>query len=191
MRYEGFGPYNVALIIETLTDNKNRSASSIRTVLQKNGGRLGESGSTTHLFYNCGVIHIDKKKCNEEEIFEKASNYGAKDCFSLDNYISSYKNFNITSVYTRFLDQLKFDSLDDSNFDYVKIPIGHMVGQHKDLSIDIIDNHMSVEQNMKFAKFVYDIIMYNEPDKSWFVKDRPYDDVMEMDRPSEPLYIYE
>ena len=62
LRYEGFGPSNVALIIETLTDNKNRSASSIRTVLQKNGGRLGESGSTTHMFSNCGVIHVDKKK---------------------------------------------------------------------------------------------------------------------------------
>ena len=62
LRYEGFGPFNIALIIETLTDNKNRSASSIRTVLQKNEGRLGELGSTTHLFYNCGVLHIDKKK---------------------------------------------------------------------------------------------------------------------------------
>ena len=49
LRYEGFGPFNTALIIETLTDNKNRSASSIRTVLQKNGGRLGETGSTTHV----------------------------------------------------------------------------------------------------------------------------------------------
>jgi len=86
LRYEGFGPFNVALIIETLTDNKNRSASSIRTVLQKKGGRLGESGSTTHLFYNCGVIHVDKKKCSEEQIFEIATNSGAKDCFNLDNY---------------------------------------------------------------------------------------------------------
>ena len=84
LRYEGFGPSNVALIIETLTDNKNRSASSIRTVLQKNGGRLGESGSTTHMFSNCGVIHIDKKKIKEEEIFEIAINAGAKDCLSLD-----------------------------------------------------------------------------------------------------------
>ena len=55
LRYEGFGPFNAALIIETLTDNKNRSASNIRTILQKNGGRLGESGSTTHLFFDCGV----------------------------------------------------------------------------------------------------------------------------------------
>jgi YebC/PmpR family DNA-binding regulatory protein len=83
LRYEGFGPSNVALIIETLTDNKNRSASSIRTVLQKNGGRLGESGSSTHMFSNCGIIHIDKKKIKEDEIFEIAINAGAKDCVSL------------------------------------------------------------------------------------------------------------
>ena len=84
LRYEGFGPYNIALIIETLTDNKNRSASSIRTVLQKNGGRLGESGSTTHLFNNCGVIHIDKNKISEEEAFEIAINSGANDCLNIN-----------------------------------------------------------------------------------------------------------
>ena len=85
LRYEGFGPSNVAIIIETLTDNKNRSASSIRTVLQKNGGRLGESGSTTHMLTNCGIMHIDKEKIKEEEIFDIAINAGAKDCLSLDN----------------------------------------------------------------------------------------------------------
>ena len=84
LRYEGFGPSNIALIIETLTDNKNRSASSIRTVLQKNGGRLGETGSTAHMFSNCGVIHIEKEKIKEEEIFEIAINAGAKDCINLD-----------------------------------------------------------------------------------------------------------
>ena len=52
LRYEGFGPYNIALIIETLTDNKNRTAASIRTTLQKYGGSLGSSGSTKHFFYN-------------------------------------------------------------------------------------------------------------------------------------------
>ena len=85
LRYEGFGPFNVALIIETLTDNKNRSASSIRTVLQKKGGRLGELGSATHMFSNCGVIHVDKKKIKEEEVFEIAINAGAKDCSNLDD----------------------------------------------------------------------------------------------------------
>ena len=86
LRYEGFGPFNTALVIETLTDNKNRSASSIRTVLQKNGGRLGESGSTTHMFNNFGVIHIEKNKISEEEIFEIAINSGAKDCLKIEGF---------------------------------------------------------------------------------------------------------
>ena len=85
LRYEGFGPYNIALIIETLTDNKNRSASSIRTVLQKNGGRLGETGSTTHLFKNYGVIHIDKNRISEEDAFEIAINSGANDCLTIND----------------------------------------------------------------------------------------------------------
>ena len=85
LRYEGFGPSNTALIIETLTDNKNRSASSIRTVLQKKGGRLGETGSTAHMFFNCGVIHVEKDKIKEEEIFNIAINSGAKDCIDLKN----------------------------------------------------------------------------------------------------------
>ena len=85
LRYEGFGPSNVALIIETLTDNKNRSASSIRTVLQRNGGRLGESGSASYLFSNCGIIHIDKNLIKEDELFDIAINAGAKDCVNLEN----------------------------------------------------------------------------------------------------------
>ena len=85
LRYEGFGPSNIALIIETLTDNKNRSASSIRTVLQKNGGRLGETGSTAHMFSNCGIIHVEKDKIEEEAIFEIAINAGAKDCINIES----------------------------------------------------------------------------------------------------------
>ena len=84
LRYEGFGPFNTALIIETLTDNKNRSASTIRTILQKKGGRLGELGSTKHLFFNCGIVRLDSKKYSYEEIFELASNLGAKDCLNLN-----------------------------------------------------------------------------------------------------------
>ena len=85
LRYEGFGPFNIAMIIETLTDNKNRSASSIRTVLQKNGGRLGETGSTSHLFNVCGVIHIEKNLISEEQVFEISINSGAKECSIINN----------------------------------------------------------------------------------------------------------
>ena len=86
LRYEGFGPFNVALIIETLTDNKNRAASNIRTILEKNEGSLGVSGSTAHLFYSCGIIKILKEKFTKEEILEIAIESGAKDCISNDEH---------------------------------------------------------------------------------------------------------
>ena len=126
LRYEGFGPFNTALIIETLTDNKNRSASSIRTVLQKKGGRLGESGSTTHMFSSCGIIHISKDEIKEEEIFELAINAGAKDCINLKDYFEiitekedfykiktelerKIKTFIYSSIEWRALNYLDFD----------------------------------------------------------------------------------
>ena len=82
LRYEGFGPHNVALIIETLTDNKNRTASNIRTIFQKSGGRLGENGSTSHYFFSCGILQINKEMISDEKIFEISTNCGAKDCLS-------------------------------------------------------------------------------------------------------------
>ncbi len=96
LRYEGYGAFNTALIIETLTDNKNRTASTIRTTLQKNGGRLGENGSTSHLFYNCGVIRIENKNLNNDEALELAINSGANECKSSYEYheiISEMKDF--------------------------------------------------------------------------------------------------
>ena len=86
LRYEGFGAFNTALIIEALTENKNRTASSIRTILQKNGGRLGENGSTSHLFHNCGVIKIKKNDIEDNLAIELAINSGAIDCKSSNDY---------------------------------------------------------------------------------------------------------
>jgi YebC/PmpR family DNA-binding regulatory protein len=86
LRYEGFGPHNVALIIETLTDNKNRTASNIRTILQKSGGRLGETGSTSHYFFSCGILHVAKDKISDEKILDLSINANAKDCFNNPKY---------------------------------------------------------------------------------------------------------
>lgn len=77
--YEGYCPGGVALIIETLTDNKNRTAADIRSTLTKNGGNLGETGSVSYLFHRKGVIIFDTEKCSEEEIFEVALEAGADD----------------------------------------------------------------------------------------------------------------
>ena len=82
LRYEGFGPDKVAVIVETLTDNKNRTASNIRTIFQKAGGNLGTKGSASHNFTQLGVIKIDKKEISAEKILELAIESGADDCKS-------------------------------------------------------------------------------------------------------------
>ncbi len=82
IRYEGFGPEKIAVIVEVLTDNKNRSASNIRTIFQKSGGSLGTLGSASHNFKQLGVIKIDKKEISYEKIFELSIDSGAEDCLS-------------------------------------------------------------------------------------------------------------
>ena len=82
LRYEGFGPDRIAVIVEALTNNKNRTASNIRTIFQKSGGSLGTLGSASHNFNQVGVIKIDKNEISEEKIFEIAIDAGADDCIS-------------------------------------------------------------------------------------------------------------
>ena len=86
LRYEGFGPDKIAVIVETLTDNKNRTASNIRTIFQKAGGSLGTQGSASHNFNQLGVIKIDKKEISEESIFELAIESGAIECISREEF---------------------------------------------------------------------------------------------------------
>jgi len=86
LRYEGFGPDKIAVIVETLTDNKNRTASNIRTIFQKHGGSLGTKGSASHNFNQTGIIKIDKKELSDEKIFELAIDSGAVECLSNDDF---------------------------------------------------------------------------------------------------------
>ena len=82
IRYEGFGPKRIAVIVETLTNNKNRTASNLRTIFQKNGGNLGAQGVASHNFKQIGIIKIDKSKVSEDNIFELTVDSGANECFS-------------------------------------------------------------------------------------------------------------
>ena len=86
LRYEGFGPDKVAVIVETLTDNKNRTASNIRTIFQKAGGSLGTQGSASHNFNQLGIIKIDKKEVSDERVLELAIDAGADECKSNNNF---------------------------------------------------------------------------------------------------------
>jgi YebC/PmpR family DNA-binding regulatory protein len=86
LRYEGFGPEKIAVIVETLTDNKNRTASNIRTIFQKNGGSLGTQGSASHNFNQLGIIKINRKEISDENIFELAIESGANECITHEEF---------------------------------------------------------------------------------------------------------
>ena len=86
LRYEGFGPEKIAVIVEALTDNKNRTASNIRTIFQKAGGSLGTQGSASHNFNQLGIIKIDKKEISDERILQLAIEAGADECVSNDTF---------------------------------------------------------------------------------------------------------
>ena len=92
IRYEGFGPSKTAVVVTTLTDNKNRTASNIRTIFQKHGGGLGTQGSASHNFLQLGVIKIDKEEINEEKVFNLATDAGANDCIFHENYYEIHTN---------------------------------------------------------------------------------------------------
>ena len=86
IRYEGFGPSKSAVIVETLTDNKNRTASNIRTIFSKNGGSLGTQGSASHNFQRTGVIKIPFNEIEQDKMFELATVSGANDCSSNNDF---------------------------------------------------------------------------------------------------------
>jgi len=82
IRYEGFGPGGVSLIIEALTDNRNRTATNVRTAVAKNGGNLGASGSVSHGFDRLGLINYPASAGDDEKVFEAALEAGAEDVSS-------------------------------------------------------------------------------------------------------------
>ena len=85
VRYEGFGPGGVSLIIEALTDNRNRTATNVRTAVSKNGGNLGASGSVSHAFDRVGLINYPASAGDAEKVFEAALEAGAEDVSSSDD----------------------------------------------------------------------------------------------------------
>src|SRR5262249_18165261 len=77
--YEGYGPNGVAVMVEAMTDNRNRTVAEIRHIFSKNGGNMGESGSVGWMFDKKGYIVVDKAAKSEEELFDLAIEAGAED----------------------------------------------------------------------------------------------------------------
>jgi len=77
--YEGYGPGGVALLIEGLTDNRNRTVSEVRSIISKKGGNLGESGSVAWMFEKKGLVMVPKTQVDEEKLMELTLDHGAED----------------------------------------------------------------------------------------------------------------
>jgi len=116
IRYEGYAPNGIAIIVEALTDNRNRTASEVRSSFTKFGGALGETGSVNFMFDHVGVIQFDGKVASEEAMFEAALEFGAEEVESSSEIhvvITSTENLAVVrdSLTEKFGDPLsaKFD----------------------------------------------------------------------------------
>lgn len=96
IRYEGYGVGGVAIIVEALTDNRNRTASEVRSIFTKMGGALGETGSVGFMFDHIGLVEFEGKVASADQMFEAAIEVGADEVESLDDWhvvITSVENF--------------------------------------------------------------------------------------------------
>ena len=156
LRYEGFGPKNIALIIETLTDNKNRTAGKIRTALQKFGGNLGSSGSTTHFFDNCGIIQIPKENVLDEQALEFATKVGAKDCLSYENFHEIITNkedfYKVKKEAQKLVKNLNYSDIEWRP----KAPVSLKSGEDKDIEsmLEMLEDDDDVQKVFHNCKFI-------------------------------------
>jgi YebC/PmpR family DNA-binding regulatory protein len=94
--YEGYGPGGVAILVDCMTDNKNRTVGEVRPAFSKNGGNLGESGCVSYMFDKKGVLLVDKKTIDEEKLMELALEAGA------DDVVEEETEFQVTTAPEEF-----------------------------------------------------------------------------------------
>ncbi|UTC68141.1 MULTISPECIES: YebC/PmpR family DNA-binding transcriptional regulator [unclassified Treponema] len=109
--YEGYGPGGVAVLVEVLTDNKNRTAASVRNIFTKSGGNLGATGSVAYMFNRKGVIEYDAEIVNEEAIMEVALEAGAEDIATEDGVITVTTDPNDFASVLEALQEKGFESV--------------------------------------------------------------------------------
>ncbi len=155
LRYEGFGPNKTAVIVETLTDNKNRTASNIRTIFQKSGGGLGTQGSASHNFQQLGVIKINKDEIDDEGMLELAIESGANECFSHENFHEVHTaNTDIYEVKNKL--EKKIENFLSTEIEWVPLNTVNLSGENKDNMIkflETLDDDEDVQNIFTNAKF--------------------------------------
>jgi len=144
--YEGYGPFGIAILIEAITDNKNRTVADVRHALSKFGGSLGQAGSVSWNFERTGIILIDKNKIAENDIFEFSVEnnciefFEDEDCFRI--------HFNSNDLYS------KLDILEALNIPVDSSFLAHVPKDEIKLSKD---EHDKVEKLLDFLEELEDI----------------------------------
>ena len=155
IRYEGFGPSKTAVIVEALTNNKNRTASKIRTLFDKSGGALGTQGSASHNFKQLGIIKIDKKEISDEKIFELSIDSGAIECIT-ENEIHEIQT-NINEIYdVKKKLETHISNFISSELQWIPVNLINLNGDNKDNMIkflETLDDDDDIQNIFTNAKF--------------------------------------
>ena len=146
--YEGYGPRGVALLIEAVTDNRNRTVAEIRHLLSKNGGNLGETGSVGWIFAKKGYIVVDKAAKSEDELFELAIDAGA------DDLRDDEQNFEIITSPENFdtvLSAVKAKSIEPQVAEVTMVPQNYIKLEGQDARqmlklIEALEDHDDVQK---------------------------------------------
>lgn len=148
LSYEGYGPNGVAILVDALTDNKNRTAADVRSIFSKNGGNLGESGCVSYLFSRKGIIGYDAERYVEDEILEAALEAGA------DDVATSGDTIEVSTTPETF--EAVMSSLTEAGYEHTVAEISRVPettvsldaeGTRKALRlIDLLDDHDDVQE---------------------------------------------
>ncbi|MBI4474309.1 MAG: YebC/PmpR family DNA-binding transcriptional regulator [Acidobacteria bacterium] len=145
--YEGYGPGGVAMIVQAVTDNRNRTVSEIRHVFSKNGGNLGEAGSVAWMFHKKGYIAIDKSKSDEDTLMTLAIDAGADD-FSSEE--SLYEIYTTPESFETVLNAIKAKGIETVTAEVSMIPQNYVKVEGKTAQqvvklMEALDEHDDVQ----------------------------------------------
>lgn len=136
--YEGYGPHKVALLVEVLTDNRNRAAAEVRSVFTKRGGTLGETNSVRPLFHHIGHMYVDKSAIDEDTLMMTALDAGAEDIREEDD---TYEVVTSISGFHKVQDALEEAgiSFDDAAIEWVPIVTVKVTGAAAESVLKMVD----------------------------------------------------
>ena len=150
IRYEGYGPKGIAVIVDTLTDNRNRTAGDIRYYFDKNGGNLGQVGSVSWMFEEKGVIIIEKDKIDEDTLTEDAIEAGADDISISDEVFEIYTDKSA-------LQEVK-ENLEKSGYKFLSVQLEYIPSTYVELDdADDIKNFTKLTDALDDNEDVIDV----------------------------------